>query len=112
MDATYNVIPQRHVDNKTKISNDCMRRNDDSGLLSWLKAWSLFFLHLVASLVLFVCITRWVDGFDFQTRSPTSIFQIETRLYQTQVNGLLSLALVLVRLLASHCTALVVRRMI
>lgn len=72
----------------------------------------MFFLHLVASLILFVCMTRWVDGFDFQTGSATSIFQIETRLYQTQVNGLLSLALVLVRLLASSCTALVVWRMI
>ncbi|KAF2112629.1 hypothetical protein BDV96DRAFT_689423 [Lophiotrema nucula] len=52
---------------------------------------------------------QWVDNKNFGPGKPDgSIFKIQATLYQTQVNGLLSFVLVLIRLVAGACTALLV----
>lgn len=66
------------------------------------------FLHLVALISLFVGILALIDGHAFQTGSPVSIYQIRIRLLKTQINELLSLVLVMVRFLATSCSALLV----
>ena len=60
--------------------------------------------------LLFVIITQWVNDHDFKPGSPPSLFTSD--LYQTQVTGLISLALVITRLLAGLCSALLVWRTI
>ncbi|KAH8693398.1 hypothetical protein GQ44DRAFT_719634 [Phaeosphaeriaceae sp. PMI808] len=49
--------------------------------------------------------TEWVDGRNFRPGTPALIFGLGSPLFQTQINGLLSLALVLLRVVAACCTA-------
>lgn len=109
MATKYNIIPtSKEVENEYHSAS----RRDDSGLWNSIQAWYLFVLHPAASIFFVAYMFQWIDGHHFQTGSPSSIFQIKSPLYQTQINGLVSLALVMIRLLASACTALLVWRMI
>lgn len=109
MATKYDIVPpSQDVDDEY---HDVSRR-DDSGPWNSLQAWYLFLLHPAASIVFVAYMIQWIDGHHFHTGSPSSIFQTDFPLYQTQINGLVSLALVMIRLLASACTALLVWRMI
>ena len=109
MATKYNIVP-----NSKEIEDGyhSTSRRDDSGPCNALQAWYLFLLHPAASIIFVAYMLQLIDGHHFQTGSPSSTFQIESPLYQTQINGLVSLALVMIRLLASACTALLAWRMI
>lgn len=53
---------------------------------------------------------QWVDGHKFKTGSPSSL--LASDLYQTYITGLISLALVIIKLLTSSGSALLVWRTI
>ena len=93
------VVPER-----------CVLCADDSGTRNTLKAWYLFLIHLVACILLFVVMAQWIDDHTFKTGAPPSL--LTSALYQTQVTGLISLALVIIRLLAGSCSALLAWRTI
>ncbi|MDI1492666.1 MAG: hypothetical protein OHK93_005917 [Ramalina farinacea] len=109
MATKYNIVP---TSREVESEDHSISRPDDSGLWNALQAWYVFVLHVASSIVFVACMLRWIDGHHFQTGSPSSIFQTDIPFYQTQINGLVSLALVIIRLLASACTALLVWRMI
>lgn len=83
-------------------------RHDSTGLWDKFKAWYLFLLYTAACALLFVLMRGWIDDRDFTTGSPG--FRITSNLYQSQITGLISLSLVLIRVLATACTALTVWR--
>lgn len=87
---------------QTKANQNTIRA-DASGPWNLLKAWYLFLVHLMACILLCVMITQRINNHQFKTGSPPALFTSE--LYQTQVTGLVSLALVLIRLLAGCCSA-------
>jgi len=103
----YQAVVQERSERTPDI---CIIRADDSAIWDTLKAWYPFLIHLVACVLLFITIDQWVDGHSFKTGSPPSLFTFD--LYQTQVTGLISLALVIIRLLAGSCTALLIWRTI
>ena len=109
MATKYDIVP---TSKDVEDGYHGVSRRDDSGPWNSLQAWYLFLLHQAASIVFVAYLIQWIDGHHFQTGSPSSIFQTNSPLYQTQINGLVSLALVMIRLLASACTALLVWRMI
>ncbi len=103
----YQAVVQERSE---RTPDTCIIRADDSGTWDTLKAWYLFLVHLVACVLLFITVDQWVDNRNSKTGSPSSLFTSD--LYQTQVTGLISLALVIIRLLAGSCTALLVWRTI
>lgn len=103
----YQAVVQERSERTPDI---CTIRADDSGTWDTLKAWYLFLIHLVTCVLLLITVDQWVDNHNFNTGSPHSLFTSD--LYQTQVTGLISLALVIIRLLAGSCTAHVVWRTI
>ena len=109
MATKYDIVPSsKEIENEDRSAS----RRDDLGLWNSIHAWYLFALHPAASIGFVACMLRGINGQHFQTGSPSSAFQTDTPLYQTQINGIVSLALVGIRLLASACTALLVWRMI
>lgn len=88
----------------------CILCADDSGTWNTFKAWYLFLIHLVACILLFTIMAQRIDDHTFKTGSPPSL--LTSDLYQIQVTGLISLALVIIRLLACTCSALLVWRTI
>ncbi len=114
--------PDRHEENPsakpllnqtaTEFGPPCLLRADSSGLGNLFSAWYPFLLHTAACVLLFVVVLIWIDDHDFSTGSPESTIRIPDRLFQTEVNGLISFGLVLIRLLGSWCTSLLVWRMI
>ncbi|KAL9045261.1 MAG: hypothetical protein Q9214_001671 [Letrouitia sp. 1 TL-2023] len=85
-------------------------RVDDLGAWNILKGWYLFLVHLISSILLFVIMIQWVDGHKFKAGSPSLL--LASDLYQTHVTGLISLALVIIKLLTSSGSALLVWRTI
>ena len=98
-------------DTASPTTGECILRADDRGIVNALKAWFLYFLHLAACALLFGVLI-YIDGRAFNTGSPDSFFKLNSSLYQTQVTGLISLAMVLIRILYSSCAALLVWRTI
>ncbi|MCJ1347795.1 hypothetical protein MMC31_006024 [Peltigera leucophlebia] len=92
------------------LPNECVLCADDSGTCNIFKAWVFFLLHFVACILLFVIMTNRVDGHTFKTGSPPSL--VTSDLYQIQVTGLISFALVIIRLLVCSCSALLAWRTI
>ncbi|MCJ1255715.1 hypothetical protein MMC24_003532 [Lignoscripta atroalba] len=90
----------------------CTLRSDDTGFWNAVNAWWLFPLHLTLCGLVVVIILLWLDEHTFHTGAPTAFLTVDSGLYQTQVNALLSLALVSIRLLGGSCTALLVWRII
>lgn len=86
----------------------CACRTDSRGPWNAFKAWYLFLIHAIGSILLLAVIFWWVDGRDFETGSPPTIFMWIH--YQTQVTGAISFALVLLRLLAGACATLLIWR--
>lgn len=93
-------------------SGNCTARRDDDGLLNSLKAWYIYFLHVASCALFIVVMLVLVDGSDFSTgsRSEYSTKPHITRFFQTEVNGLVSVALMLIRLLAGAAASLVAWR--
>lgn len=92
------------------LPNKCVLCTDDSGTWNTFKAGHLFLTHFAACILFFVIMTHRVDGHTFKTGSPPSL--VTSDLYQIQVNGLISFALVIIRLLACSCSALLAWRTI
>ena len=109
MATKYNIVP---ISKEDESEDHSASRRDDSGLWNSLQAWYLFALHPAASIAFVACMLGVIDGRCFQTGFPSSLFQTDSLLYQTQISGLVSLALVLIRLLACACTALLFWRTI
>ena len=109
-------MARENINNQTRYQavegegspNECVLCADDSGTCNIFKAWVFFFLHFVACILLFVVITNRVDGHTFKTGSPPSL--VTSELYQIQVTGLISFALVIIRLLVCSCSALLAWR--
>ncbi|PVH95964.1 hypothetical protein DM02DRAFT_675105 [Periconia macrospinosa] len=99
----YGLVAQRNTEDEL---DRCTVRNDDAGFWNISKTYSIFVLHLVACILFVISVMVWVDGCNFRPGSPpSSFFEVNGPLYQTQVNGLVSLALVFIRLLAACCAA-------
>ncbi|KAF2489677.1 hypothetical protein BU16DRAFT_622318 [Lophium mytilinum] len=79
---------------QSKTTDECVLRSDDSGKWNAFEAWYLFLLHAAACGFFVLSITIWVDENTFHTGSPPFWFQWKSGLYQTQVAGLISIALV------------------
>ncbi|KAH0159944.1 hypothetical protein KCU67_g6919, partial [Aureobasidium melanogenum] len=92
--------------------DDCILRDDDRGLLNFIKAWYLFPLHAVASCGLVFVMLYCIDGENFKTGTPPDSFMERVPLYQTDVVSLVSLALVVLKLISSMALALIVWRLI
>jgi hypothetical protein len=90
----------------------CALRNEDSGPLNIVKAWYLYALHLLLCSLFIIIMIGLVDGSDFRTglRTDESTSQLDTLFFQTEINGLVSVALVLVRLLTGSAATLTVWR--
>lgn len=103
----YQAVGQERIE---RTPDRCVLCSDDSGTWNTFKAWYLFLIHLGTCTLLFAIISQRIDDHTFKTGSPPSL--LTSDLYQTQVTGLISLALVIVRLLACSCSALLVWRTI
>lgn len=103
----YQAVVQEQI---RGMSDRCISRADDSGTWNTFKAWYPFLIHLVACVLLFAGMTHWINDQHFKTGSPPTLFK--SSLYQTQITGLISLALVLIRMLAGSCSVLLVWRTI
>lgn len=91
--------------NKDDEQPRCVIRKDDTGVWNLFKTYWIYLLHLSAGILFVVLMLNFVHGHNFRPGAPpSSLFKIDGPLYQTQVNGLVSLALVFVRLLAICCT--------
>lgn len=91
-------------------SHCCDVRRDDSGFWNACKAWYLIVLHLAMCIILLVCLDKFVDEKDFRIGSGPSSFTVP--LYQSQVTGLISVSLVLIRTLTGVCSTLIAWRII
>ncbi|KAM0302769.1 hypothetical protein ACHAPM_004772 [Fusarium culmorum] len=89
----------------------CLNRNDDGGIWNFLKAWYLFVIHIALSVTI-VTIVIHIDKQEFRIGSGPNVFAFNSRLYQAQVTGLLSLALVTLRLVAGTGSALLAWRIV
>ncbi|CAG2014183.1 unnamed protein product, partial [Fusarium graminearum] len=89
----------------------CSSRADDSGLWNAIKAWHLFVVHMVLCAVT-AAIVIHIHKSVFKAGTDYSIFTFHFPLHQTQVTGLLSLALVVIRLIAGAGSTLLVWRII
>ncbi|KAH7000760.1 hypothetical protein EDB80DRAFT_753890 [Ilyonectria destructans] len=92
-------------------SNKCSIRSDHSGLRGFCESWYLFVVHLVGSIFVTFGIMK-IDGYKFQIGSPPTLLSFDSSLYQVKVTGLLSLALVIVRVIGGSCSALLAWRTI
>lgn len=101
----YQAVVQERIE---RTPDRCVLRADDSGTWNTFKAWYLFLIHLMACVLLFFMVAQCINDHTFKTGAPPSLFTSD--LYQTQVTGLISLALVIIRLLAGSCSALIIWR--
>ncbi|XEU97438.1 hypothetical protein FSHL1_002724 [Fusarium sambucinum] len=90
---------------------NCSSRADDSGLWNAIKAWYLFAVHIVLCAAT-AAIVIHIDERVFKAGSDYSLFTFHSPLHQSQVTGLLSLALVVIRLIAGACSTLLAWRII
>ncbi|KAF2201732.1 hypothetical protein GQ43DRAFT_471506 [Delitschia confertaspora ATCC 74209] len=97
----------------------CKIRNDDTGIWSTFKAWYIFVLHLLSCVGFVIMMLLWIDGHGFLTGSRSfsnsknsTPYLHQNDLYQTEVNALVSLVLVLIRFIATAGSTLVTWRLI
>ncbi|KAH7153853.1 hypothetical protein DER46DRAFT_687395 [Fusarium sp. MPI-SDFR-AT-0072] len=105
--AVYNIFGQT----EQPASRQCSIRPDDRGLWNACKAWYLFLIHIGLAVAIMVLVIH-IDGRPFKIGSGSTVFTFHSRLYQAQVTGLLSLALVTLRLVAGTGSALLAWRII
>ncbi|KAG9248781.1 hypothetical protein BJ878DRAFT_476146 [Calycina marina] len=84
-------------------------RSDNSGIWNSFKAWYLFGLHFLACILMKIGLDR-VNHRDFKIGSAPTIFTLDSGLYQAQVTGPVSLALVIIRIIAGSCSGLLISR--
>ncbi|EKJ68357.1 hypothetical protein FPSE_11365 [Fusarium pseudograminearum CS3096] len=89
----------------------CLSRNDDGGIWNYLKAWYLFVIHIALAVTIMALVIH-IDKQEFRIGSGPNVFAFNSRLYQAQVTGLLSLALMTLRLVAGTGSALLAWRII
>lgn len=107
--TSYELIQEESL--RSGTPNRCTARADDVGFWNNWKAWYLCLVHLLACVLTLVAITQ-IDGLNFKIGSSPNILSFELPLYQAQVTGLVSLALVIIRIIAGSCSALLVWRTI
>lgn len=84
----------------------CGARKDSSGSWTTIKAYWLFLAHPLVCVLFVVGMMQFVHGRNFRPGNPGgSIFTLSYPLFQTQVNGLVSLGLVFARMLSTSCVA-------
>lgn len=88
----------------------CVLCADESGKWNVFKAWLLFVIHFLACILFIIIVILGVDDHTFKTGSPSTL--IVQDLYQIHVTGLISVALVIIRLLTCACSALLIWRTI
>ncbi|KAL8671272.1 MAG: hypothetical protein Q9168_004226 [Polycauliona sp. 1 TL-2023] len=104
---TYEAIIEEQ-DRPIKLGT-CIARSDDSGIWNFCKAWYLFPVHLLACVALMVGVIR-LQGHEFEIGASPTIWTLGSRLYQSQVTGLISLGLVTIRLIAGSSSVLLAWR--
>lgn len=107
--GTYQSV--RGDQNHNRESHECTIRSDDTGLWNTLKSWYTFVLHLSACGLLAYGIIR-IDDLDFKIGSGSTLLHFESTLYQAQITALISLGLVIIRIVAGSCSALLAWRCI
>lgn len=107
--AAYRSIKFRRIVDKAK---PCTIRSDRSGWWNMFKTWWLFLLHLVLCCPLLFVLLYLVHDRTFHTGSPEAFFTSRSGLCQRQVNAMLSLALVCIRLVEGSCSALLIWRIV
>ncbi|KAF4945613.1 hypothetical protein FGADI_11794 [Fusarium gaditjirri] len=105
--AVYNIVGPT----EQPASRHCFIRPDDRGLWNACKACYLFLIHIGLAAAIMVLVIQ-IDGRHFKIGSDSTVFTFHSRLYQAQVTGLLSLALVTLRLVAGTGSALLAWRII
>ncbi|KAH7196061.1 hypothetical protein DER44DRAFT_814699 [Fusarium oxysporum] len=105
--AVYNIVGET----EQPASRQCFIRSDDRGLWNDCKSWYIFLIHIGLAIGIMVLVIQ-IDGRHFKIGSGSTVFTFHSRLYQAQVTGLLSLALVSLRLVAGTGSALLAWRII
>ncbi|KAK2690685.1 hypothetical protein QWA68_010487 [Fusarium oxysporum] len=105
--AVYNIVGET----EQPASRQCFIRSDDRGLWNGCKSWYIFLIHIGLAIGIMVLVIQ-IDGRHFKIGSVSTVFTFHSRLYQAQVTGLLSLALVSLRLVAGTGSALLAWRII
>lgn len=93
-------------------SAQCVLRLDNTDFWNAIKTWWIFPLHLMICGLLVFVLLLMLDGHKVQIDASFTMLSVHFGLYQTQVNALLSLALMSICLLSTTCTALLTWRMI
>lgn len=103
----------RATGNTATATGPCYNRHDNSGCWNLIRSWSLFFAHTALAVLITIALSL-INGRPFAVGSGDTIFHLDsgTRLYQAQVTGLLSLALVILRLVGGACSLLLAWRII
>ncbi|KAF2803236.1 uncharacterized protein BDZ99DRAFT_503285 [Mytilinidion resinicola] len=96
----------------TKRDDNCLVRSDDAGIWNYIKAWHWFPLHLACCICFIVVMFLLVDNHTFLSGTTPDSDLRRSGFYQTEVTGLVSAALVLIRLVAGVGSALVLWRLI
>jgi hypothetical protein len=90
----------------------CLNRQDDRGFWNFCKAWHWYLLHLGLCVAFFEFMVTLVDGHAFRIGNPTYFIQRESGLYQAEVTGFVSAALVVLRLVAEVGSSLIIWRLV
>lgn len=88
----------------------CHSRSDDAGFLNIIKAWGFPAIHLVMSVAILIVLIQ-IDGSHFGIGADVSL-AVGPRLYQSQLTGILSAALVILRVFVGSATVTLTWRVI
>ena len=105
IDTIYSPLKGKQLNSH----NICATRHDDTGPWNRFNEWYLYALHALASASLALIMLVLIDEHDFSTGSRTA-YPHSTLFLQTEVNGLVSVALVLVRFIAGSAATLLTWR--
>lgn len=104
--------------NKDEAATDgtkspCHIRPDDAGYWNAFLGWYIFVLHAVIAAAIAIGVTQ-IHGHSFGVGGDINVFELgpNRKLYQAQVTGLVSLALVVLRLVAGSCSVLLAWRVV
>lgn len=92
----------------SRSSHICQYRHDSTGLRNRFRATWLLPAHLFAVLIVTFVITNRLDGQAFPVQASDKWDKLQLR--QSDVNGLISIGLIVVRLFGSSCQLLAVWR--
>ncbi|KAH7083551.1 hypothetical protein FB567DRAFT_87133 [Paraphoma chrysanthemicola] len=106
------AIQDTSMENLLGRNRACTIRRDDQGVWNSFRAWLWFPLHLSLCAAFLGVMFTCVDGRAFMISSTMSFSRDGTGLYQAEVTALVSATLVVIRLIADVCSALLAWRLI